>query len=58
MATFEYMRINLNTHPPRSSEIELLNAAGSQGWRLVCITGNMMAYLMREVRSRRNDEGA
>jgi hypothetical protein len=49
MAQFEYLKIDLSTHHPRSNEIELLNEAGRQGWRLVCIAANMMAYLVREI---------
>ena len=49
MAKFEYLCINLNTYPPGSDDIELLNDAGRQGWWLVCITANKSAYLIREI---------
>jgi len=49
MGKFEYLRIALSTHHPRSNEVELLNAAGREGWRLVWITAHGLAYLTREI---------
>jgi hypothetical protein len=48
VAEWEYRKLFLNLHPPRGDELNVLNAAGSEGWELVSITGNNVAYLKRE----------
>jgi hypothetical protein len=52
MAEWEYISINLNDLPRSSDEIDLLNDAGHEGWELVVITSNNIAYLKREVAAR------
>jgi hypothetical protein len=42
-----YRRIDLNEVGPRRDELDLLNAAGREGWELVSITMNNVAYLKR-----------
>ena len=37
---WEYRKIDLNQQRPRSDELEMLNAAGADGWELVAITSN------------------
>jgi hypothetical protein len=49
MIRYEYVRIDLNQHHPRSDALALLGSAGQQGWRLVCVTANNIAYLIREI---------
>ena len=49
MAEWEYRKIDLNQYRPRGDELDLLNAAGAEGWELVGIASNNMAYLKREV---------
>ena len=49
MAEWEYRKLYLNQHSPRGDELDLLNAAGTEGWELVGITSHNMAYLKREV---------
>ena len=49
MAQWEYRKVHLNDAPARSDDIDLLNAAGEEGWELVGITSNSIAYLKREV---------
>ena len=49
MPEWKYRKIALNFHGPRGDELDLLNAAGADGWELVGITNNNMAYLKREV---------
>ena len=49
MTEWEYLKINLNQHPPRGDELDLLNAAGAEGWELVGITSNNTAYLRRQI---------
>jgi len=44
---WEYLKIDLGTHPRRTEEIDLLNGAGADGWELVVIMGNNIAYLKR-----------
>jgi hypothetical protein len=45
---WEYHKINLNELPRRTDEIEVLCDAGEQGWELVTILPNNIAYLKRE----------
>ena len=49
MPVWEYRIIRLNEAPPRRDSIDLLNAAGEEGWELVDITSNNLAYLKRPV---------
>ena len=50
MSEWEYRKIDLNLHRPQGDELDLLNAAGAEGWELVGITSNNFAYLKREMR--------
>ena len=49
VAEWDYRKIDLNQYRPRGDELDLLNAAGGEGWELVGISSNNMAYLKREV---------
>jgi H-NS histone family protein len=49
VAEWEYRKIGLNQHGPRGDELDLLNAAGGEGWELIAITSNSIAYLKREL---------
>jgi hypothetical protein len=46
---YAYTKLDLNMIPPRGADLDLLNTAGHEGWRLVLISPNGMAYLMREI---------
>jgi hypothetical protein len=46
---YEYMKVSLNTVGPKLADIDLLNELGLAGWRLVVITANSMAYLIRDI---------
>jgi hypothetical protein len=46
MSEWEYTTINLSN---LLSALEVLNDAAKDGWELVAITGNNLAYLKREV---------
>ena len=46
---WEYRKIDLNQQRPRSDELDMLNAAGADGWELVGITSNNTAYLKRPI---------
>jgi hypothetical protein len=35
MLEWEYRKLFLNQHAPRGDELDLLNAAGAEGWELV-----------------------
>jgi hypothetical protein len=50
MTTWEYRTIDLNDVPARRSDIDVLDDAGKDGWMLVLITANRIAYLKREGR--------
>jgi hypothetical protein len=45
---WQYRKINLNELPRRAEEIDVLCDAGEQGWELVTILPNNIAYLKRE----------
>ena len=49
MREWKYRKIALNLHVPRGDDLDLLNGAGADGWELVSITSNNMAYLKREL---------
>jgi hypothetical protein len=45
---WEYREIDLNDQSRDNSDIDLLNDAGEEGWELVTITANGIAYLKRQ----------
>jgi hypothetical protein len=47
MPTWEYRKIDLDASPHAMSDVELLNAAGKEGWEVVHVTDNNAAYLKR-----------
>jgi hypothetical protein len=49
MSQWQYCAIYLNDVPRGSDAIDLLNDAGGQGWELVGITANNLAYMKRQV---------
>ena len=49
---WEYRKIDLNHQRPRSDDLDMLNAAGADGWELVGITTNNAAYLKRPIKER------
>jgi hypothetical protein len=49
MTAWEYRAIDLGDLPPRTNESTLLNAAGDEGWELVAISSNNVAYLKRQI---------
>jgi hypothetical protein len=49
MSAWEYRKIDLNELPRGRDEIDLLCAAGDEGWELVAIQPNSVAYLKREL---------
>jgi hypothetical protein len=48
MAQWEYREINLNDLP-QCDDVGVLAAAGKEGWELVAITDNGIAYLKRRI---------
>jgi hypothetical protein len=44
---WEYRKLDLNDVPTKLQDTDLLTAAGRDGWELVTITGNNIAYLKR-----------
>ena len=46
MPQWEYRRINLNDVPRKTEDVDLLMDAGRQGWELLAITSNYIAYFM------------
>jgi hypothetical protein len=49
MTLWEYRKIDLSGINARSDDVELLNYAGQDGWELLTITANNIAYLKRSV---------
>jgi len=49
MVTWEYDKIDLNGPRLREDDVDALNDAGKQGWELVHITNNSIAYLKRAI---------
>jgi hypothetical protein len=49
VSEWEYSRINLNEVPRRADDIDALNDAGKEGWELVAITTNNVAFLRRPI---------
>lgn len=47
MPQWEYDKIDLSNVSARSDDVDLLDAAGRDGWELVGITVNNVAYLKR-----------
>jgi len=47
MAQWEYSKIDLNNVPAKASDLDALDDAGKDGWELVGITANNIAYLKR-----------
>ena len=49
MPQWEYRKINLNDLPRRTEDIDVLTDAGEQGWELIAIAPNNIAYLKRSI---------
>ena len=49
MARWEYRKLDLNELPRNTDAVDLLNDAGQDGWELVHITANNIAYLKRQI---------
>jgi hypothetical protein len=49
MHGWEYRKLDLNDRARKAKETDLLNDAGSEGWEVVAITANHIAYLKRQV---------
>lgn len=47
MAEWEYRKIMLSETPRRRDDIDLLNDAGKDGWELIGISNNNVAYMKR-----------
>jgi len=47
MPQWEYSKIDLNNVPAKGSDLDALDDAGKDGWELVGITANNVAYLKR-----------
>jgi hypothetical protein len=45
----EYSKGDLNDLPRKTEDIDLLNHAGAEGWEVVTIMSNGIAYLKRQI---------
>jgi hypothetical protein len=50
MQQWEYDKLDLNDTPRKTGDVGMLNDAGREGWELVAITSNHIAYLKRQIR--------
>jgi hypothetical protein len=46
---WEYRKIDLNDVPRRGLDVDVLNQLGRDGWEIVAVMDNGMAYLKRPV---------
>ena len=49
MTQWEYRKIHLSGLPPGGGDIDILNDAGADGWEIVGVTINNVAYLKRQL---------
>jgi hypothetical protein len=49
MPRWQYRRIDLNDLPTGTDDIMILKEAGAEGWELVAIISNRIAYLKRQL---------
>jgi hypothetical protein len=49
MHGWEYCTIDLNDLPRKTVVVDLLNGAGAEGWEMVAVTANQIAYMKREI---------
>lgn len=49
MPRWEYRTLDLNDVPRKQHAVDLLSDAGEDGWELVHITANNVAYLKRQI---------
>ena len=49
MVIWQYDKIDLNGTRQREDDVDMLNYVGKQGWELVHITNNSIAYLKRAI---------
>ena len=57
MHRWEYRKLDLNEVPRKSSDIDALCDAGREGWELVGVNVNNMAYLKREIEREQAPKG-
>jgi len=50
MYEWEYTKLDLNNLPRKAIDIDVLNKAGNEGWEVVTITPNSIAYLKRQAK--------
>jgi DNA-binding protein H-NS len=46
---WEYRKIDLSQLPRKTEDIDVLNDAGREGWELILISANYVAYLKRRL---------
>jgi hypothetical protein len=49
MSEWEYQKVDLNVLTRTATDLDLLDKAGDEGWELVVITPNSIAYLKRPI---------
>jgi hypothetical protein len=60
MPLWEYKKLDLADVPLKIADTDILNEAGKDGWELVSLTANSLAYLKRQIpeAAKRNDKTA
>jgi hypothetical protein len=49
MHGWEYSKVDLNDLPRKTEDLDLLNDAGAEGWEVITIAPNRIAYLKRQI---------
>ena len=58
MTRWEYARLDLGSISTNMTDVEVLNGAGDEGWELIAITGNNIAYFKRPIAAQRKPRAA
>jgi hypothetical protein len=58
MPEWEYRKIDLGDLARNTSDLDLLDKAGEDGWELVVITSNNIAYFKRQIRKQSSRQKA
>jgi hypothetical protein len=58
MLKWDYLKVDINHPLHKATDVDLLGKAGGEGWELVVITANSIAYLKRPISKPRSRQKA
>jgi hypothetical protein len=58
MPQYEYEKVNLGDLPRNADELDLLDELGREGWELIVVLPNNVAYLKRQMTPARGELAA